>query len=332
MKNIEVIDQNIDNRYTDLFRSLYGNEKNINYFISDISHSIDFCISNKKYLSTIILESDDKLIGHCSLIKFNEAEPGTAYFGFFESPDKKEDFNLLWSSVVAEAKKKNIKKLIGPVNGSIWFPYRFINFSDQRPFFKGELPTQSFYQKLFLGSGYHHASSYSSGVRNDFNLIIESTVRSYERLQNTEFHVETLTEINIETLTEIQIFTESIFSKLSVAYDYFSVEHFLKLYNRDKMKNIFGVYIVRKDKNIVGFCSLFFEDDKNLIFKTIAVDPLFQKHGIGSALTYMVHKDARAKGIENIIYALIRDDNNVKFFPKDDVLKIRTYSLFEFNI
>jgi len=332
MKKIRIIDQNVDIRYVNFFRSLYRNEKNIDYFMSDIEQSINYCVLDQKYLLTVVLESYDNLIGHCSLIKFKGSETDAVYFGFFESPSKEEDFNLLWSSVLAEARKKNIKKLVGPINGSIWFPYRFINFSNKRPFFKGELPTQSLYKKLFSSFDNCKIINYSSGLRNDFNQIIELTKNSFESLQNTEFYIETLTEINKETLLEIQVFSDSIFSKQSVAYEHFPVDYFFQLYNRDKTKDIFGVYIARKGKDIVGFCSIFFEDDNTLIFKTIAVDPLFQMQGIGSALVYMAHSDAKAKGIKNIIYALVRDDNNIKFFPKDRVSIIRTYSLFEFNI
>jgi len=86
------MNQNIDNRYIDLFGILYKEEKNINYYISDLNMSVNFSVTLKD-ISTLVLLDSDVLSGHCSIIKSKGDYSGTAYFGFFESPENEKDFN-----------------------------------------------------------------------------------------------------------------------------------------------------------------------------------------------------------------------------------------------
>jgi predicted GNAT family acetyltransferase len=332
MKNINIIHQNIDSRYTVFFKRLYAKEKNINYFMSDIKLSIDYCLATKD-ITTITLSDADKLLGHCSIIKAKDSNKrDVAYFGFFESPENEVDFTLFLKNIIIEAKKQNIKKLIGPINGSIWFPYRFIHASHSPYFFKGELPATGFYHDYFSKLENKKIITYSSGIRKNFDLILEATKKSYQKLQNTDFTIETLSEVSEQTLREIHKLAEEVFSHQSVAYEHLPSSYFLQLYNKDKMKDLFRTYIVKKGGELIGFCNVFYEEEKIIILKTLAIHPLFQKHGIGSAISYLVHMDAKESKVETIIYALVRDDNNIKFFPKDDVISIRTYSLFEIEI
>lgn len=330
MKNITILNQDIDSRYMGLFRQLYGKEEHIDYFVADIKLSIDYCLSTK-HVTTITLTDGDVLLGHCSIIK-SAKNSDFAYFGFFESPENHEGFLLLWNSVLKESRRQNIKKLAGPVNGSIWFPYRFIATSNNFPLFKGEIPTKLSYHELFSALPNRQIIAYSSGMRNDFDFIIESTKKLYDDLEGLGFQLEALTGITEKTLKEIQALAEAAFSSHSVMYEALPIDYFLKLYNQDKTKDLFGLYIVRKDKKIIGFCSVFFENKNKLIFKTFAVHPSFQRQGVGGAIVHLVHRHAKEQGVEAIIYALVRDGNNIKYYPKDDVSIIRTYSLFVFDV
>jgi N-acetylglutamate synthase-like GNAT family acetyltransferase len=141
-----------------------------------------------------------------------------------------------------------------------------------------------------------------------------------------------LFDVSKEVLEEIHALAGEIFSYQSVAYEPFSIDYFLQLYSKERMKDLFKIYTVRNDGNLIGFCNVFYENEKVVILKTLAIHPSFQKHGIGGAIAHLVHYDAKNEGIEKIIYALVRDENNIKFFPKDDVSEVRTYSLFEFKI
>lgn len=331
MRDIRIINQNIDNGYIDLFYHLYKKEKNIDYFISDVKLSIDYCLSMKDMV-TVTLSGGGVLLGHCSIIKPRGNDNGdTAYFGFFESPANQKDFFTLWKKVVSEAKKQNIKKLIGPINGSIWFPYRTLNTSDGSPLFKGELPND-YYHKHFYSLKNKRVINYSSGMREKFDGVMKLTKKPYELLKGSDLEIQSLSQVSEKILREIHKLAMEIFSSKSVAYEDFPSNYFLKLYDKERMNNLFGTYIVKKGEKLIGFCNVFYEEEKIIILKTLAIHPLFQKQGIGSAMAYLVHYDAKERGIEKIIYALVRDGNDIKFFPRDDVVDIRTYSLFEIDI
>ena len=330
MKKINILNQEIDRRYPDLFRLLYGTEEHIDYFIADILLSIDYSTAVKQ-VTTVTLTYGETLLGHCSIIKSAD-NSGFAYFGFFEAPDNKEDFLLLWHSVLEESKNQNIKKLAGPVNGSIWFPYRFIETSDKFPLFKGELPTKLSYHHMFSGLPNGQVVEFESGLRTNFDFIIEATKKSYENLENLGLRAEILTNSSETHLKEIKALAEAAFSGQSAMYETLPGSYFLKLYNQDKVSDLFGLYLIRKNEQLVGFASIFYENKTSVIFKTFAVHPSFQNQGVGSAIAHLVHKGAKEQGMETIIYALVRKGNNIKKFPQDDVTIIRNYSLFVFAV
>jgi ribosomal protein S18 acetylase RimI-like enzyme len=329
MKTIKIIENGLDPRYLTLFLEKYNDEKQIEYFLSDIKNSAEYTKTNENLFSVILEEGDD-LLGHCSVIP--SKNKGVAYFGFFEFPNDAECFQSFWDHIVCEAKKRSIKKIVGPINGSIWFPYRFISKRGSTELFKGELPTEAFYHDFFSAISNQKVISFSSGKREEFQSIIAATKKAYDVVEKTDLKIESLSEVSGDILKEIYTLAEEIFSFYSVAYEAFPIQYFFELYNTERMKDIFNIYTVREKGKLVGFCSVFHENEKTIILKTLAVHPSFQQHGIGGALAYLVHRDAQKQGIQTIVYGLVRDDNNIRFFPKDDVSIIRTYSLFEIDI
>lgn len=329
MREIKIVEKNIDERYFDFFRELYGNEKNIDFFVSDLQISLEFCLSLRTMV-TVTLSNNSDLIGHASIISL--PNQNTAFLGFFDLKNK-EDFGLLWDEIKKQATLRGLVALTGPINGSIWFPYRCIRDSDESAFFKGELPSQMSYWQIFNDLTGDQVSYYSS-MRTDFTDIIKLTEESYQKIIASEFEMTTLSgpEIDQNILAELYDFSNKVFSSQSPAYQQLPFDFFVKLYNSDKLSQLSELYLVRNEGEIIGFCSLFSEDPQTLIFKTIAVHPDYRRQEIGNALTYLVHKEAAEKGISKIIYALIRGDNTIKFFPKDNVKDLRSYSIFTLTI
>lgn len=329
MKMIRIIEKGVDPRYTELFFEKYKEEEHIEYFLKDIKNSIEYAGTNERMFS-IVLEEDGSLVGHCSISP--SKNESVAYFGFFEFSKDEKQYCSFWDSIVLEAKKRNIKKIVGPINGSIWFPYRFISERGLSELFKGELPTESFYFDFFAQLPNQKIISFSSGKRVELELIIEATKKSYDAIKKTDFTIESLLQISDEILKEIYTLAEEIFYYHSVAYEPLPIKYFFELYNHERVKDIFRIYTVREKGRLIAFCIVFYENNETVILKTLAVHPAYQQHGIGGALAHLVHFDAQQQGIRTIVYALVRDDNNIRFFPKDDVSIIRRYSLFEIDL
>lgn len=328
MKSIQIIEQNTHEQYLDLFHEIYIHEQNRDFFVKDLEASLGYSIAEKK-IRTIALVENRKLIGHCSLL-YSESNLETCQFGFFELMDA-QDFDLLWKEVIEQSKKLNIKTITGFSNGSIWFPYRCINTTSTIPLFKGELPTQDFYHNLFTTLASETISYYSS-MRSSFDNIILLTENFYTNLIDSGVEITTHVQADENLIHEVCVLSRDIFSQASVEYDELPFKYFLKLYNSEKLKHLFKLYTVRKENQLIGFCTVFKENSETLILKTLAVHPEFQKKNVGRGLTHLVHKDALKHGYKKMIYALIRGDNDIKYFPKDDVETVRTYSLFKFTI
>ena len=104
-----------------LLDSKYGRNKNYEYFLNDFRTAFDFCASNENILfRSIAVYCDTKMETHIALIKDSRISSNEAFFGFFESSNNQEIFDLLWNALMLLAKKEGINKIKGPINGSIW--------------------------------------------------------------------------------------------------------------------------------------------------------------------------------------------------------------------
>lgn len=150
-----------------------------------------------------------------------------AYFGFFELTETG-CFSELWHFLLKEAKNKGIEKIFGPVNGTIWHPYRLIAETSPEPFFTYEPPSSTAYYKLFNGSAPLDVIEFHSGYRTNYELILEQTKNSVEILKKAGV---TILRVNYspQVLKEIFELSIAIFSQSPGFYP-LSFEDFSKLY------------------------------------------------------------------------------------------------------
>ena len=76
----------------------------------------------------------------------------------------------------------------------------------------------------------------------------------------------------------------------------------------------------------------FRREQSTLTLKTICVLPVYRGLGLGNALAYKIHLDAKNNGFKKIIYALIREGNSINNFPKEGTVIFRRYAAFEYKI
>ncbi len=311
----------------------YGTHKNYDLFLNDFKKAFAYCVesSNIKFIPFII-EKDKEMLGHISLILDQRLGPATAFFGFFELVNDKAVFDLLWTELCSEAKKKGIKMLLGPVNGSIWHQYRNISKSDTSEYFNSEPMSQKHYFAFLKGSNAIKEIEYHSAYRENFAAVMSKIKTSESILKDSGFTIEQEEKMDLGKLIKIAHLSKTVFSK-SWGFTELTKEEFLKLYPSDKIEeNLNKLYILYKREEIIGYCSTIIEDKDTLICKTICILPEYQGLGLGNALAFRVHKDAISDGYSKIIYALVRTDNKIKNFPQNDVVIFRNYSTFEFKI
>jgi len=153
-----------------------------------------------------------------------------------------------------------------------------------------------------------------------------------EKMQDLGFSIMETKTVGLEEMRKITDISKTVFSG-SWGYTELNEKEFMQLYSSEKMTaHLNSLYLLYKGNEIIGFCSTSREDDQTLICKTIAVLPQYQGMGLGNALAYQVHIDAEKAGFKKMIYALIREGNNIKNFPKEEAVFFHQYAAFEFNI
>ena len=318
--------------YLDHLASTYLQFNGYDYFIGDIKKALQYTITsihqNAEY---IVLSEGEKILAHTLLVEDDRLPQGEALFGFFECKNSNEVFLLLWNKLSELCRGKGISVLKGPINATIWHQYRVIKKSDSKvPFFNSEPLGMPWYYTMLQGMNPVEEVNYHSGLREQFDLIIDLTKPSYDALVAEGYSIKP-GEINPEQIAKLYRLSAGIFTD-SWSFTKIDEKEFASLYSGEKIeKHIGEIYMAYQGNSLAGFCSTV-RDHNNLIMKTIAVLPRMQGMGIGNALVHLVHREAKNNGISAIVYALIRDINKVRFFPKDDVILFREYACFTFSL
>ncbi len=316
-----------------LLKEKYGKGAGFDLFLSDFRKAYEFCVGNEniKFVPFAVYKNNE-MVGHIALIVDRRLIPGDAFFGFLEMQRDKRIFTELWSVLVSEAKKHGVRVVKGPVNGSIWHQYRCYKKSNGEDYFKTELPTELYYYRYLSSNNPSSEINYYSAYRKKFEGVMSHIEKGYKSLNSNGFRIKELGKISMMELESIGTVSKKIFSK-SWGYTELTVKEFLALYSMDKFAaHLNKLYLLYKGDEIIGYCSTVKENESTLICKTICILTNYQGLGLGNALAYRVHIDAKNRGYKKVIYALIREGNNIKNFPKEDAVVFREYATFEFVI
>lgn len=316
-----------------LVKNKYGNKKNFDFFLADFHKSYSFCVDNPNitFIPISVFE-DKKLVAHIALINDKRLSKGEAFFGFFETGQDLSIFKALWQSLVEEAKKIGISRLLGPINGSIWHQYRCIKKTNGSEYFKSEPLGEIYYYKLLTQMKPISVVSYYSASREKFDKVMGTIKTEFGKLTTAGFRIEQFKNVCYEQLLLIAEISRVVFHN-SWGYTDLTEKEFLQLYSSDKLEtHLNKLYLLYKEQQIIGYCGTIVEDERTLILKTICILPQYQGLGLGNALAYKIHLDAQKEGFKKLIYALIREGNQIKNFPKDDTVIFRRYAAFEFKV
>lgn len=325
--NVEIkFDKAPDPRYFDTIRRFYGDTESVENFIIDTKKGLDkVLLQNSKPIFVIAAEKS-QFLGQLALIPISHQ---FAFFGFFECLDEVR-FLLLWNKLTEEAKKQGFKKLFGPVNGTIWHPYRFISKSDNEPFFPSEPISKSEYSQWFERINFQALIEYHSAYRTDFSPILASTELSFKKAMANDIAIGE-EHVGFQNISELFDLSTRVFS-VNPGFVPITLDEFVSLYSSEKLSsNKALLYTARFINKLIGFC-LNLEVEGTLIMKTIAVAQEWQMKGIGNALVHKVHIDAIDRGFAKVIYALVRKDNNVKYFPTEKLTVFREYKAYQFDL
>lgn len=317
-----------------LLREKYESNKNFDYFLDDSKRSYSFCIDNENVSFYPVAGYENSAMrSHVALIIDKRLPAGEAFFGFLEFQEDAAEFSKLWAELVRTARDKGISTLKGPINGSIWHQYRCIKETDNSDFFKSELFCEPYYYDFLISCKPDVEVSYYSASRDPFDGVLRMVNDdSYKKLAAHGFSVKATSQVEPADLLAVENVSKTVFRD-SWGYTELTEKEFIDLYSSEKLSDhLHALYLLYKGEEVIGFCGTLKEDDRTITCKTICVLPRYQGLGLGNALAYKVHADAKEQGFEKMIYALIREGNKIQNFPKDAAVIFRRYAAFEFRL
>lgn len=312
----------------------YASQKNFDFFLSEAKKSIEFCIGNPHVsFESFAVTKKGRALALGALIIDTRLPKEQAFFGFLEFPENERLFRMLWGSLLERARRKGVRILKGPVHGSIWHQYRCVKETDGSTPFLSEVVSQAHYYPFFLSQQPSAEIAYYSAYRQPFDIVLR--VLGGEAISKAEragFSIDVVQSVTREQLLTIAEISKSVFRE-SWGYTELTDREFLALYSADKITtHLQSLYVLHKNNTMIGFCSTLRGDTDTLICKTICILPKYRGLGLGNALAYKVHEDAKRNGFTKIIYALIREGNSISQFPNDGAVIFRKYAAFDYTL
>ena len=318
-----------------LIRSHYGHDHHFNSFLAEYTIAYRYCLNSPHVsFSPFFTKDGGTPVGHIALITDTRLPQGEAFFGFMETPNDEGTFDISWNELIIRARAKKIRRLLGPVNGSIWHQYRCIKQSDGTPTFRMEPISEPYYYRLLRSKGPERETTYSSGIRESYDHVLAALAtrgNPAERAKEAGFSIIRKRKIDSADLADIAAISRATFTK-SWGYTELDAADFASLYDIDAVNDsIDSAYLIKYGTTTIGYCSTM-REGAVLVCKTVCITPQYQGSGLGNALAYTIHTDARADGVRAVEYVLMRDGNQVHRFPTDDVRFFRQYATFDFDI
>lgn len=217
---------------------------------------------------------------------------------------------LLLSHLETCARELNACWMIGPMNGSTWEQYRFINEASAPLFFTEPLH-QPYYSRQWETCGWHTIAGYVSGSTDDLSFDTEMIAQLKERLEPLDVKIRSLRlETYREELVRLHPFLQKAFSRnflytpvilTDFLEKYLPLQPYLKkefvLLAEDSTGAIVGVFLCIDD-----LCDTV---HKTLIVKTVARDPAPHFRGLGHLMAATVYDKAACMGYNRFIHAFM---------------------------
>ncbi len=253
--------------------------------------------------------------------------------GNYECIDKHEAAKTLLNSAFEIAKEKDYTYIIGPMNGSTWKAYRFID-SQTNPLFFTENLHQHYYSQQFEANGFGAISHYLSQV--DTDLAFGKYLYLKERFDQQQINIRSIDMNNLEKeLLLLYDLCSEVFVH-NFLYTPISSKDFLNLYlllmpilNPD-------LIILAEDTvtgKLAGFIfaipDLFDASKQSIIIKTLARNPARKYAGITQLLCDMIVQYASQNHITKLYHAFMHVQNkSVNVSAKFSGNDFRHYTLF----
>jgi ribosomal protein S18 acetylase RimI-like enzyme len=262
-----------------------------------------------------------------------QGAPGrSGLIGHYAATDREAGVRLL-DSVMSRAVHHDLKRILGPMNGSTWARYRLaMSPAPEAPPFLGEPLNPAAYVEHFTTAGFAPVAHYVSTVG---PLAAKEPDRAGERAARMAEKRVVISPIRL-TDFDAELRLLHAFSQRAFAGNpYFTpidADAFVAMYTPlERILDPSLVLLARAPDGTLAGYLLAYPDPMGpgrLVIKTLAVDPAWRSFGLGTHLTNLVRRSAYERGHRQVIHALMHIANESTRMATDGMQLFRRYALF----
>lgn len=304
----------------------------------------------------LIAYEGEQPIAHCCARR-QTANPDIGTIGSFEALENTEAAQTLLESAIQWLREQGAKRIIGPMDGDTWHPYRFNTGPfNGRPFIK-EPWNPPYYPALWAAAGFSIAETYDSFVIDDPAKAATNQSKYYRRCCKSGYTFAPITAANyVEMLPIIYELSCRIFDK-NILYTPIAFETFKHLYLPAKPLLKDGLswiashpsgipcgYVFTFPDYAEALCAmrgqsgplakLRFVLNKRkatrTCIKTLGVTPETRGSGLSAALTWLSFQNSLLLGYRQAIMCLMHSSNDSRRFGGQADRLFRSYALYEY--
>jgi hypothetical protein len=244
--------------------------------------------------------------------------PEVGFFGFFEL-ELQADYPVVADALLTSAcdwlRAKQVKQIIGPVDFSTWFPYRFrLDDGDQR-IFAWEPVNPPEYTGSLEAAALEVADQYSSTAFGDLSAVINKLEPAYRHALEAGYSFRDFgrAEIDADLPALYRISLDAF--RDNYLFEPISEALFAQLYVNiaDKEKDNASWFVIDPAGDEVGFLYAFVDQwrqagrtETAVVLKGVAVAAAAGGRGLSNALIYLALTEGLRMGAEYAISALVR--------------------------
>jgi len=292
---------------------------------------------NTEFLDSCLLLMDDRQAkGRLTLY----VNPNLKYngelvlcMGNYECSESQRFSDYLLRYVYEEARRKNLRYVLGPMNGSTWNDYRFKIDNDRPPFFlEPEHPV--YYNRQLLDSGFRIISEYASYLVDDLTKVDTFDNNTKQQLESMGITIRPIDHTNYgEELSKLYTLSISGF-KDNLFFTSISWESFVERYKPLKAHANHSHTLIAENENgeTVGFLfaieDIFCRTEKRLIIKTNVRKKTSGYDGLGSALLSKINTYAIENEYRSLLHAFMISGSKFEVYSAEIGKLYRTYRLY----
>lgn len=253
-----------------------------------------------------------------------------AFFGFTQFPNETESALWLFKRISEEAKKLGATRLIGPLNYSTWFSYRWMTEGWDKIKTWPEPSNEKYMTEFVKKLGFtEYLEYFSSIIPVTDDEKHKNSKKKYENALSKSFIFKRYTGNKVKRiLNKIYNISVEVFSDKPL-YSPITRTMFKKIYI-SSFKKIYPIIdLCLYKKKPVGF-SFFYDNPYNkeiVLWKTVALKKEYQGYGLGSAFRYLVHQYALENNKSYVMQLLMHVESKSKLLIADGEI-IKRYALF----